>query len=64
MHEVDVIILAMGFDAGTGAPTRIDIRGHDDRSLKEAWSQGIRTMMGLRIQEYPNLLTTAACSTR
>ena len=35
VHELDVIILATGFDAGTGALTRIDIRGRDGRSLKE-----------------------------
>ena len=31
VHELDVIILATGFDAGTGALTRIDIRGRDGR---------------------------------
>jgi acetone monooxygenase len=29
IHELDVVILATGFDAGTGALTRIDIRGRD-----------------------------------
>ena len=36
LHEVDVIILAIGFDAGSGALSRIDIRGRDGRSLKDA----------------------------
>jgi acetone monooxygenase (methyl acetate-forming) len=35
VHEADVIILAVGFDAGSGALTRIDIRGRGGRSLKE-----------------------------
>lgn len=59
IHELDVIILATGFDAGTGALTRIDIRGRDGRSLKDDWSRDIRTTMGLQIHGYPNLFTTA-----
>lgn len=59
VHELDIIILATGFDAGTGALTRIDIRGRDGRSLKEEWGQDIRTTMGLQIHGYPNLFTTA-----
>ncbi|WP_050425157.1 flavin-containing monooxygenase [Bradyrhizobium tropiciagri] len=59
VHEFDVIILATGFDAGTGALTRIDIRGRDGRSLKEDWGRDIRTTMGLQVHGYPNLFTTA-----
>ena len=59
VHELDVIVLATGFDAGTGALTRIDIRGRGGRSLKEEWGRDIRTMMGLQIHGYPNLFTTA-----
>jgi len=59
-HEFDILIFATGFDAGTGALTRIDIRGRDGRSLKEDWSRDIRTTMGLQVHGYPNLFTTAA----
>ena len=59
VHALDVIILATGFDAGTGALTRIDIRGRDGRSLKEDWGRDIRTAMGLGVHGYPNLFTTA-----
>jgi acetone monooxygenase len=59
IHELDIIILATGFDAGTGALSRIDIRGRDGRSLKEDWGRDIRTTMGLQIEGYPNLFTTA-----
>ncbi|WP_061022900.1 NAD(P)/FAD-dependent oxidoreductase [Bradyrhizobium sp. CCH5-F6] len=59
VHELDVIVLATGFDAGTGALTRIDIRGRGGRSLKEDWSKDIRTTMGLQVYGYPNLFTTA-----
>jgi acetone monooxygenase (methyl acetate-forming) len=59
VHELDVVILATGFDAGTGALTRIDIRGRGGRSLKEDWGRDIRTTMGLQVHGYPNLFTTA-----
>ncbi|WP_342725675.1 NAD(P)/FAD-dependent oxidoreductase [Bradyrhizobium sp. B097] len=59
VHAFDVIILATGFDAGTGALTRIDIRGREGRSLKDDWGRDIRTTMGLQVHGYPNLFTTA-----
>ncbi|MFC7478502.1 flavin-containing monooxygenase [Dankookia sp. GCM10030260] len=59
LYELDIIVLATGFDAGTGALTRIDIRGRGGRSLKEDWSRDIRTTMGLQVHGYPNLFTTA-----
>jgi cyclohexanone monooxygenase/acetone monooxygenase len=59
VHELDVIILATGFDAGTGALTQIDIRGRGGRSLTDDWGRDIRTTMGLMVHGYPNMLTTA-----
>jgi cyclohexanone monooxygenase/acetone monooxygenase len=59
VHELDVIVLATGFDAGTGALTRIDIRGRGGRSLARDWGRDIRSTMGLAIHGYPNLLTTS-----
>lgn len=60
VHELDVIILATGFDAGSGALTRIDIQGRGGRKLKEEWSREIRTMMGLQVHGYPNMFTAGA----
>jgi cation diffusion facilitator CzcD-associated flavoprotein CzcO len=59
-HALDVIILATGFDAGSGALTRIDIRGRGGRSLREEWGRDIRTAMGLMVHGYPNMFTTGA----
>jgi cation diffusion facilitator CzcD-associated flavoprotein CzcO len=58
-HKFDVLIFATGFDAGTGALTRMDIHGRGGRSLTEEWGHDIRTTMGLQIHGYPNLFTTA-----
>jgi cation diffusion facilitator CzcD-associated flavoprotein CzcO len=60
VYELDVLILATGFDAGSGALTRIDIRGRGGRSLKDDWNRDIRTTMGLQVHGYPNLFTTGA----
>jgi cation diffusion facilitator CzcD-associated flavoprotein CzcO len=52
---LDVLICATGFDAGTGGMTRIDIRGRDGVSLKDYWSAGARTHLGMMSNGFPNL---------
>jgi len=54
-HELDVLISATGFDAGTGGLTRVDIRGRDDRILKEQWEHGASTHLGMMSSGFPNL---------
>ena len=57
-HEVDVIIYATGFDAMTGALSRIDVRGRDGISLGEFWaSEGPLSYLGLAVAGFPNLFT-------
>ncbi len=56
-HEADVIVLATGFDAMTGALTRIDLRGRDGRLLRDVWADGPRTHLGLQVAGFPNLFT-------
>ena len=43
------------FDAGTGALTRIDIRGEDGITIAQKWSDGPRTFLGLLVSGFPNL---------
>ena len=59
VHEVDILVLATGFDAGTGALTRMNIVGRGGRSLTEDWNKEIRTTMGMQIHGYPNLFASA-----
>ncbi len=54
-YELDSIVFATGFDAMTGALFAIDIRGNDGRLLKEKWSAGPRTYLGIMSAEFPNL---------
>ena len=53
--ELDVIVFATGFDAMTGALTRIDVRGRDGRLLRDDWADGPRTYLGVSTVGYPNL---------
>jgi cation diffusion facilitator CzcD-associated flavoprotein CzcO len=55
--DVDVIVLATGFDAMTGALKRIDIVGRDGRRLADEWADGPRTYLGLQVAGFPNLFT-------
>ncbi len=57
-HELDVILFATGFDAITGALTRIDIRGVGGTSLAAAWAaDGPASYLGLQVAGFPNLFT-------
>lgn len=60
VHELDVLILATGFDASTGALTQIEIRGRDQRLLRDEWAQDLRTTLGMMVHKFPNLFLTAA----
>ncbi|KAF2151571.1 FAD/NAD(P)-binding domain-containing protein [Myriangium duriaei CBS 260.36] len=55
-YDLDIIIYATGFDAVTGSFRAIDIRGRDGIALKDVWSEGIRTYLGLTNHGVPNLL--------
>ncbi len=56
-YDLDVVILATGFDGGTGSLTRMNIHGRGGRSLKDEWGQDIRSTLGLQVHGYPNLFT-------
>jgi cation diffusion facilitator CzcD-associated flavoprotein CzcO/tetratricopeptide (TPR) repeat protein len=55
-YDLDVLVLATGFDAVTGGLTSIDIRGTDGRTLREKWAEGVRAHLGMASAGYPNLL--------
>jgi cation diffusion facilitator CzcD-associated flavoprotein CzcO len=57
-YDLDVIVYATGFDAMTGALSRIDIRGRDGVSLGEFWATaGPFSYLGLAVAGFPNLFT-------
>jgi len=54
-YNFDILVLAIGFDAMTGALDRIDIRGRGGQTLKQAWQGGPGNYLGLGIHGFPNL---------
>ncbi|MCR2819858.1 NAD(P)/FAD-dependent oxidoreductase [Microbacterium sp. zg.Y1090] len=56
LREHDAIVYATGFDAMTGALTAMDIRGRDDRSLRDEWQGFPVTYLGIGLPGFPNLL--------
>jgi cation diffusion facilitator CzcD-associated flavoprotein CzcO len=56
-HRLDLLVLATGFDAMTGALTAIDPVGVDGVPLRATWADGAHTYLGLMVAGYPNLFT-------
>ena len=54
LYEIDLLVLATGFDAMTGSILKIDIRGRGGRSIQEKWSEGPKTFLGLMTEGFPN----------
>ena len=53
--EFDIIVFATGFDAMTGTFFKMDIRGRKDLSLKDKWSEGPKTYLGVQAAGFPNM---------
>lgn len=53
--KFDMIVYATGFDAVTGAFDAIDIRGIGGQSLRDLWSTGPKTYLGLTLHGFPNM---------
>ena len=56
LHELDVLVLATGFDAVTGGLTAIDIRSTQGQSLKDKWAAGARAHLGMLSADFPNMV--------
>ncbi|WP_298174273.1 NAD(P)/FAD-dependent oxidoreductase [Novosphingobium sp.] len=54
-YPLDVLIYATGFDAFTGSLLRPDIIGRDGLSLRDKWSAGPATYLGLGVSGFPNM---------
>ena len=54
-YDLDALIFATGFDVMTGTLLAIDIRTRDGATLKDAWSDGPDSYLGLMVAGLPNL---------
>ncbi len=54
-HPIDILVLATGYDAITGAMERINPRGRGGVTLKEKWADRPGTYLGMTVPDFPNL---------
>ena len=57
-YEVDCIIYASGFEVGTETARRngFEVTGRAGLTLSEAWHDGMRSLHGMHVRGFPNLL--------
>ena len=55
VREFDVIVWATGFDFGTGALSRMGVRGREGVALNDHWADGPATFLGVCTVGFPNL---------
>lgn len=53
--ELDVLILATGFDSVTGSLLKIDLQGVDGVKLSDKWAKGAYTYFGMTTAGFPNM---------
>jgi cyclohexanone monooxygenase len=56
-YDLDILVLATGFDAMTGPLLRMEIRGSGGTRLRDVWGQGAETYLGLGVAGFPNMFT-------
>jgi cyclohexanone monooxygenase len=58
-YPLDILILATGFDSGTGAMLNIDLKGRGGKRFADKWADGPITYLGLMANDYPNMFMIA-----
>ena len=56
--ELDMLILATGYDGLTGALTAFDVVGRGGQTVNQKWQNGAYSYMGLMLAGFPNLFMT------
>jgi cyclohexanone monooxygenase len=54
-YDFDIIVLATGFQAYTGAQEALPIRGRNGLLLRDKWEDVSSSIMGVFVAEFPNL---------
>lgn len=57
-YELDILILATGYDGLTGALTAFDVVGRNGRTVNQKWRDGASTYLGIMMEGFPNLFMT------
>jgi cyclohexanone monooxygenase len=56
-YEIDMLVVATGYDAVTGPLLHMNITGRDGLKLADAWADGPHTYLGLMVAGFPNFFT-------
>jgi cation diffusion facilitator CzcD-associated flavoprotein CzcO len=56
--ELDMLILATGYDRLTGALLAFDVVGKNGQTVNQKWKDGARSYLGLMLEGFPNLFMT------
>ena len=54
-HELDVLVLATGFDAVDGNYRAMDLRGRGGQHIDEHWAEGPTSYLGVSMSGFPNM---------
>jgi cyclohexanone monooxygenase len=54
-HEFDIIVLATGFQAYTGAQEALPIRGRNGLLLRDKWEDASSSILGVFVSGFPNM---------
>lgn len=55
LDEIDVLILATGFDSVTGSLGQLHIQDTNGNDIAHHWKDGCKTAMGIAIPGFPNM---------
>jgi cation diffusion facilitator CzcD-associated flavoprotein CzcO len=58
-HDLDVLVLATGFDALTGSLLRPNVVGRAGLTLREKWAAGPVSHLGIGVHGFPNMFVLA-----
>ncbi|GKT52027.1 baeyer-Villiger monooxygenase [Colletotrichum spaethianum] len=53
-HDMDIVIMATGYDSLTGSLLDMNIRDKHGVRLRDAWKNGISTYLGMMVPDMPN----------
>lgn len=56
-HDIDVLVLATGFDAVSGSIVKLNPKGRGGVTLDEKWEERYETYFGISIPDFPNMFT-------
>ncbi len=56
-YDLDILVIATGFDAMTGPLTRIKVSGRGGQLLSQKWADGPHSYLGVAVAGFPNMFT-------